>query len=183
MNNSLKETLVVLILKISNPSNPSNYRPISLCKTVYKIAANVLVNRLTSIIPKIISKEQAAFIPGRSLYDHALLAQEVFHKFRYSKAIKGLVSFKIDIEQAYDSMDWKTLEKVLITCCFPSCFVNLIMEYVCVPSFMLLINGNRSTHIEPRSGYRDVPYLHSFTFSALNCCPMFLRRKLIFVFM
>ncbi|PKU87328.1 putative mitochondrial protein [Dendrobium catenatum] len=155
MNKSWKETLIVLILKVSNPSTPSNYRPINLCNTIYKIAAKVFVNMMYSIIPKLISKEQAVFILGRSLYDHALLAQDIFHKFRYSKSCKGLVSFKIDMEKAYDSMDWQTLNKVLNTCGFPTCFSNLIMECICDPCFTLLINGNQTTRIEARRGFRQ----------------------------
>ncbi|XP_020684615.2 uncharacterized protein LOC110101165 [Dendrobium catenatum] len=88
-----------------------NYWPISLCNTIYKIASKVILNRMKAIIQKIITVEQAAFDKGRSLQDHALIAQELFHKFRISKDSKGLVSIKLDMEQAYDSMGWPTLQK------------------------------------------------------------------------
>ncbi|XP_020705561.1 uncharacterized protein LOC110116355 [Dendrobium catenatum] len=89
MDCNWKDTLVVLIPKVSNPLLPSNYRPISLCNSVYKVAAKVILNRLMSVIPMLISDEQATFIRGRSISDHILIAQEMFHKFRYSKATKG----------------------------------------------------------------------------------------------
>ncbi|XP_020703267.1 uncharacterized protein LOC110114659 [Dendrobium catenatum] len=58
-----KDTLIVLITKVKNPVLQSNYRPISLCQTNYKIAASILVNRLKKCIPKLITEEQMAFIP------------------------------------------------------------------------------------------------------------------------
>ncbi|PKU64182.1 integrator complex subunit 11 [Dendrobium catenatum] len=42
-----KETLVVLILKISSPLTHSNFRPISLCLSIYKIVAKMLLNILS----------------------------------------------------------------------------------------------------------------------------------------
>ncbi|XP_028547379.1 uncharacterized protein LOC114578389 [Dendrobium catenatum] len=58
-------------------------------------------------------EEQAAFIPGRSISELCLLAQEIFHKFKLSKNKKGLMALKLDMEQAYDSMGWSTLHQVL----------------------------------------------------------------------
>lgn len=36
---------IVLIPKVSNPKNMVNFRPISLCKVLYKILAKVISNR------------------------------------------------------------------------------------------------------------------------------------------
>ncbi|KAI0488458.1 hypothetical protein KFK09_028290 [Dendrobium nobile] len=74
----------------------------------------------------------ATFVKGRSLKDHVLIAQELFHKFRFSKASKGLVSIKLDMEQ--------------------ECVQN--------PSFSILINGNLSSWINARSGFKQgFPFL------------------------
>ncbi|XP_028555488.1 uncharacterized protein LOC114580865 [Dendrobium catenatum] len=70
-----KNTLIVLISKIKNPVIPSNFRPISLCQTNYKIVATMLVNRWNKVISKMISEDQVAFIHGRSIIEHCLLAQ------------------------------------------------------------------------------------------------------------
>ncbi|XP_020701076.2 uncharacterized protein LOC110113008 [Dendrobium catenatum] len=104
-----KETLIVLIPKIKCPQEPSHFWPISLCMTIYKVIAKMLLNRLDKVIHKLISVDQAAFIKGRSLSEHVLVAQEIFNKFRWSKSNGGLLAIKLDMEQAYDSMGWDAL--------------------------------------------------------------------------
>ncbi|XP_020673916.2 uncharacterized protein LOC110093385 [Dendrobium catenatum] len=66
MDRNWKETLVVLIPKVSNPVLPTNFRPISLCNSVYKVVAKLILNRLIPVVPKLISEEQAAFIKAGS---------------------------------------------------------------------------------------------------------------------
>lgn len=68
-----KETVIVLLLKVKNMNLPSMFRPISLCQTIYNIVAKVFVNRIKGVLPKLISEEQAVFVPGRSISNHCLL--------------------------------------------------------------------------------------------------------------
>ncbi|WP_330945650.1 hypothetical protein, partial [Streptococcus anginosus] len=46
-----KYTLVVLLPKIANASQPNKFRPISLCQSIYKGIAKILVNRLKILLP------------------------------------------------------------------------------------------------------------------------------------
>ncbi|PKU81030.1 integrator complex subunit 11 [Dendrobium catenatum] len=146
--------MIVLILKVKNPMVPANYRPISLCQTNYKIVASIIVNRLKNGISRLISEEKMAFIPGRSISEHCLLAQEIFHKFKVSKNKKGLMAIKLDMEQAYDSMGWTTLHQILKWYGFPSQFYNLLLECVIDVRFSIIINGNNSKWINAHSGFR-----------------------------
>ncbi|KAI0530847.1 hypothetical protein KFK09_000395 [Dendrobium nobile] len=163
LNREWKDTLITLISKVKYPLLPSNYRPISLCQTNYKIVASMLVNRLKKVIDKMVYEEKAAFIPGRSISEHFLLAQEIFHKFKLSKNKKGLMALKLDMEQAYDSMGWSTLHQVLKWYGFPTLFSNLLMECVVDVRFSIIINGRNSNWICAKSGFRQgcplSPYL------------------------
>ena len=75
----LNTTLIALIPKIQGPETLNNYRPISLCNTVYKIVSKIIVARLRPYLDKLISPCQLAFVPGRKGIDNAIIAQEVIH--------------------------------------------------------------------------------------------------------
>ena len=55
--------VIVLIQKVNNPHNITQYRPISLCNVLYKIFSKVLVDRLREILDEIIA-EPSAFVTG-----------------------------------------------------------------------------------------------------------------------
>ena len=51
----LNETLISLIPKCQNPETLNNYRPISLCNSVYKIVSKILVARIRPLLSNLIS--------------------------------------------------------------------------------------------------------------------------------
>ena len=69
----LNRTHIVLIPKIQGPETLGNYRPISLCNTVYKVITKIIVARLRPFLEKLISTLQTAFVPGRKGIDNAII--------------------------------------------------------------------------------------------------------------
>lgn len=63
--NSWKATFLTLIPKKEILTQFSEFRPINLCNVRYKVISKLLNNRLRGILPRIISKEQGAFVKGR----------------------------------------------------------------------------------------------------------------------
>ena len=71
---SLNATFITRIPKKQAAREISDFRPISLVGGVYKIIAKVLANRLRSVMGKIISASQNAFVKERQILDPVLIA-------------------------------------------------------------------------------------------------------------
>lgn len=99
----MNDSRIALIPKCEHPQSMKDLRPISLCNMAYKILSKALANRLALIISKCISKEQSAFVAGRSILDNALIASEIVHYLKCKRGGRmGEAALKIDISKAYD---------------------------------------------------------------------------------
>ncbi|KAL0436253.1 UNVERIFIED_CONTAM: putative ribonuclease H protein [Sesamum radiatum] len=116
MHPHFNDTHIVLIPKCKNPEYLSQFRPISLCNVVYKLASKTLANRLKLILDRIISPTQSAFVPGRLITDKFLLAFELNHFLNTkSKGRQGYMALKLDVSKAYDKVEWTFLEQLSFT--------------------------------------------------------------------
>jgi hypothetical protein len=93
----------VLVPKIKNPTRVTDYRPISLCNVLYKLAAKVLANRMKKVLTEIISPNQSAFVPGRLITDNIIVAFKALHTMDVRlKGRKGFMALKLDMNKAYN---------------------------------------------------------------------------------
>lgn len=102
---------IALIPKKEKPESWDEFHPISICNTFYKILAKVVANHLKKILPFIISDKQTGFVPGRSILDGVIIAQEAIHSIQKTK--KPAMLLKLDIKKAYDKVNWHFLFKVM----------------------------------------------------------------------
>lgn len=108
-------TILVLIPKIDEPKDMTQYRLIILCRVIYKIVAKVWANRLKFLLLRCISPNQSAFMLGRMIHHNFLIDHELLHYLQSSKngPNKGFVA-KLDISKAYDRVEWNFLKKILL---------------------------------------------------------------------
>jgi hypothetical protein len=102
---SFNSTNICLIPKTNNPTQPSDFRPISLCNVTLKIITKTMANRIKTILPDIISTNQSAFVPGRLITDNIIIAHEVFHYLAQTNSQTGFIGLKTDMAKAYDRLE------------------------------------------------------------------------------
>jgi len=100
----INNTFIVLVPKKPNPMRLANFRPISLCTTIYKLCTKLLVLRFQPFLDKIISPSHKGFVPGRQILDAIITTHETIHSMAKSR-ILGMV-LKLDISKAYDRVSW-----------------------------------------------------------------------------
>ena len=76
---NFNQTHVVLVPKVKEPKHVTNFRPISLCNVIYKIASKAIANRFKIILPSIISDSQSVFVHGKLITNNVLVAFKTMH--------------------------------------------------------------------------------------------------------
>ncbi|XP_058756821.1 uncharacterized protein LOC131630043 [Vicia villosa] len=120
---AFNNTLVTLLPKKANTKDLKDYRPIACCIVVYKIYSKVLTIRMANIIGSIRSHNQAASIPGKQIHSHILLATELIKGYTRKQGTPRCL-IQLDLQKAYDMLNWKALETILLELGIPETFVH-----------------------------------------------------------
>ncbi|RVW43710.1 Transposon TX1 uncharacterized 149 kDa protein [Vitis vinifera] len=97
INQSTNASFIVLLPKKSMSRSISDFRPISLITSLYKIIAKVLAGRIRGVLHETIHSTQGAFVQGRQILDAVLIANEIVDEKRRSGE-EGVV-FKLTLKR------------------------------------------------------------------------------------
>ncbi|GKD96348.1 putative RNA-directed DNA polymerase, partial [Tanacetum coccineum] len=150
----VNHTILAMLPKVSTPSRANEFCPISGCNVIYKCISKIITNRIKEGLDDVVSVNQSTFVPGRSISENILLTQELMHTYHLYRG-PPRCAFKIDIQKAYDTANWKVLEDILVGFRFHMIMVRWIMSCISGSSFSININGNLHGYFKGRRGLRQ----------------------------
>lgn len=145
--------MVTLVPNTKEYKNVKNYRPIACYITFYKLISKILTNRLGKTLQSVIHLSQAAFVPGQVIHNHVLLAYELLKGYN-RKGGTHRVMIQLDLQKAYNMVEWYELEIILREIGLPGRFTHWIMIVVKTVTYNFNINGELTTKIQARRGVR-----------------------------
>ena len=141
------------IYKKNDRNEISNYRPITILNSDYKILTKVLALRLAKVAPSLLHKSQAGFVPGRSIAEQTKLIEMMIDYAEVSEQNGVIVA--LDQEKAYDKIAHDYLWKVLATLGFPVEFITLVKALYQDAETTIMINGHLSSTFRVTRGVRQ----------------------------
>ncbi|GKA38027.1 RNA-directed DNA polymerase, eukaryota, partial [Tanacetum coccineum] len=133
-------TFIALIPKVMDAKLVSDFRPISLIGSVYKVITKILANRLSLVISDLVSNTQTAFVKNRHILDGPFILSEALSWCKSKK--KQALVFKVDFAKAYDSVRWDFLLDALQSFGFSSRWCSWIRGIFSSNMASILVNGS-----------------------------------------
>lgn len=122
---------------------------------MYKLFTKILVNRLKLLIAKQISPNQNNLIKGSGPDINLIVASEVLHSMNKKKGDWARVALKIDLEKAYNRVEWTFMPDCLRVHSLDKDSICLIMDYISKASSSVLINGHKVKNFKHSRGLRQ----------------------------
>lgn len=140
----------------------TNWRPITLLNTDYKIFGKVLANRLQQVLPYLIHPDQSGYMKGRNISDNLLDLGSVIQHCAATKKQALIVS--VDFQKAYDSLSWDALKEIMNAFGFGKAFINMVMICYTDIRSAVINNGRWSSWFNLHSGLKQGCVLSCFLF-------------------
>lgn len=110
-----------------------------------------------------IDEAQSAFILECLITDNIMVAYEILHYMKKRRMGKNRsFAFKLDMNKAYDRVEWGFIEAMLSKMSFSSLWVDRIMRFVTTISYSIIVNGTIGERFFPSRGLRQGNPLSSY---------------------
>ncbi|KAM7288774.1 hypothetical protein ISCGN_028957 [Ixodes scapularis] len=151
---SFRRGRVILLPKEGgSSSDPAAWRPITLLNADYKIVASLLVSRLRTVMPHVVSPVQTCSVPGRNIFSSLSLTRDLFSYANFTHLSGACVS--LDQAKAFDRVEHSYLFEVLRAFRFPETFISLLQSLYSGLTGHLQVNGCLLTPFPVSRGVRQ----------------------------
>lgn len=143
--------------KVLVPPLVGDFRPIACCSTIYKCIFKLLYDRLSKVLPNIISQTQGALFCLREIHFAQCFDLSRFDQMYNHGKSPPCCLMDLDLSKYYDTVEWAFIEKIITKLGFPSKFTQLIMTCLSTTRYSILLNGSPTDGLE--TGRPSLPSL------------------------
>ena len=131
--------LLTLFSKKGERALLSNWRPISLLNTDYKILAKALSVRLSKVLANMVSDDQTCGVPGRTILNNLFILRDLAVICKQKNIPAAIIG--IDQMKALDRVNWSFMYKTLRPFGFKDTFVQWIPLLYSGAKSIVKVNG------------------------------------------
>ncbi len=150
---SQREAIIKCLPKKGDITTLKNWRPVSLLNVDYKILMRALAERLSKVLPFLISEDQTCNVRGRAIHHNTALIRDIIDHANDMDLKASLVS--IDQMKAFDRVDWNFLFKTLERFNLGPNFVSWVRLAYTKISSKIKVNGFLSKSFRLERGVRQ----------------------------
>ncbi|XP_026435797.1 uncharacterized protein LOC113333589 [Papaver somniferum] len=150
----LNSKFLVILPKVQGAKKPNQFRPISLSNFSYKVFTKIISLRMASLMNKLVSPQQVAYIKGINIHEKIFLASELVNEMK-KKRRGGNLSLKLDISEAYDSVSWLFLFKVLQKYGFFVAWCDWLKVLLSSAKISVMVNGGPNGFFSMNRGLKQ----------------------------
>lgn len=131
----------------------SNWRPITLLNTDFKIFSKALANKIQPCIGDVIAEDQTGFIRGRTIATNILNIQTVIDYVNITDSSGILLS--VDNTKAFDKVRWSIIHKALEMFGFGEAIISAVRLLFSEIKTCIYNSGFSSDYFSPSCGIRQ----------------------------
>ena len=149
--NQWLRTKVIPLFKKGDPQIPSNYRPISLLTSIYKVLASYATHVITflTLEHSLLSSSQFGGLPNHRCTDH------IFSMISNLSTNPYLYHLYPDLSEAFNFVPHKALFHILRNYNFPPFIITLIQQLYSYPAYLASVNNHTLNEAISTRGLRQ----------------------------
>ena len=154
--------VIKLLYKKGPREETKNWRPISLLNTDYKLLSKVLAERIKSVLPEIIHRDQTGGISGRYIGENIRLIEDILYEMENHDS--EAIILMLDMEKTFDRVEWNWLFRVMKRFNFGDRFISWLQTLYSNAKCSILTNGFQSEYFHISRGIRQGDSLSALLF-------------------